>query len=349
MSDATQQPLVSIIVLNYNAGDLLIDCIRSLFGTNYTSYEVIVVDNLSKDDSHKKCKEEFGKIRLIENTENLGYCEGNNVGIRQAKGEFVVILNPDTVVDPNWLKELVSAFYQHGDGIYQPKFLTTTDQSMLMSAGNMIQLFGFGYSRGKGEKDNRQFENNEVIGYASGTCLFTSMQIMKRLRMFDSFLFAYHDDLDLCWRAALQGIASHYVPASIVYHPPEGFSFKWSTFKYYLLERNRHYCLLTHYSRSTLYKMLPALILIDVAVLFFYLKKGMLKQKIQATLNILKNWDQIQQKYKQIQKERKIDDKTLIRNFSDQIYVPKQVSAMENNTLLNKFISKLSRSVRKSI
>lgn len=95
--------------------------------------------------------------------------------------------------------------------------------------------------------------------------------------------------------------------------------------------------------------MLPALILIDVAVLFFYLKKGMLKQKIQATLNILKNWDQIQQKYKQIQKERKIDDKTLIRNFSDQIYVPKQVSVMENNTLLNKFISKLSRSVRKSI
>lgn len=349
MSKDSQQPSVSIIVLNYNAGDLLIDCVKSLFETSYVNYEVIVVDNASNDGSHKKCKERFGRIHLIENTENLGYCEGNNVGIRQAKGEFVVILNPDTIVDPNWLKELVSAFYQYGDGMYQPKFLTTTDHSILMSTGNMIQLFGFGYSRGKGEKDNNQFENHEIVGYASGTCLFTSMRIMKKLGMFDSFLFAYHDDLDLCWRAALQGIKSHYVPKSIVYHPPEGFSFKWSAFKYYLLERNRQYCLLTHYSRSTLYKMLPALILVDIAVFFFYLKKGMLKQKIQATFNILKNWGRIQQKYNQIQKERKIDDKTLIRDFSDQIYVPKQVSGIENNALFNKFISKLSRSARRII
>ena len=349
MNKSTHEPLVSIIVLNYNAGDLLIGCVKSLFETNYSNYEVIVVDNASKDNSHKKCKEEFNRITLIENTENLGYCEGNNVGIRQANGEFVVILNPDTIMDSNWLKELVSAFYQYGDGMYQPKFLTTTDHNILMSAGNMIQLFGFGYSRGKGEKDDRQFENHEVIGYASGTCLFTSMKIMKKLGMFDEFLFAYHDDLDLCWRAAMQGISSHYVPRSIVYHPPEGFSFKWSTFKYYLLERNRQYCLLTHYSRSTLYKMLPALIVVDIAVFFFYLKKRMLKKKIQATLSILKNWNQIHQKYNQIQKDRKIDDRTLIQNFSDHIYVPKQVSDIENNTLFNNLLSKLSKSIRRII
>ena len=235
------------------------------------------------------------------------------------------------------------------DKIPWPKILSLYENSTIQSTGNMLHLFGFGFARDKGVPNNPQRNEIEQIGYASGTCLFTSKEVFKRVGLFDSFLFLYHDDLDLCWRAAMQGISSHYVPRSIVYHPPEGFSFKWSTFKYYLLERNRQYCLLTHYSRSTLYKMLPALIVVDIAVFFFYLKKRMLKKKIQATLSILKNWNQIHQKYNQIQKDRKIDDRTLIQNFSDHIYVPKQVSDIENNTLFNNLLSKLSKSIRRII
>ena len=82
------QPLVSIIILNYNAGNLLLECIESLLQTNYQKFEIIIVDNSSKDDSIKKCKERFADIQIIENRKNLGYCEGNNVGIRNAKGEF---------------------------------------------------------------------------------------------------------------------------------------------------------------------------------------------------------------------------------------------------------------------
>jgi len=104
------EPLVSIIILNYNAGHLLIDCVESILNTHYPNYEVIVVDNASEDNSHTKCKEKFPSIRLIENTENLGYCEGNNVGIRQAKGSFVVILNPDTLAESDWLMHLMSAY-----------------------------------------------------------------------------------------------------------------------------------------------------------------------------------------------------------------------------------------------
>src|SRR3989338_9859960 len=280
------KPLVSIIILNYNAGKLLLECVESVFNTNYTNFEVLVIDNASSDNSHKICKEKFERIYLIENKTNLGYCEGNNVGVQKASGEFIVILNPDTVVDSNWLNDLIVAYYIYGDGIYQPKFLTTTDHKILMSTGNMIQLFGFGYSRSKGEADKNQFENHELIGYASGTCLFTSSKIINKIGMFDPFLFAYHDDLDLGWRAIMMGLASRYVPKSIVYHPPEGFSFKWTQFKYYLLERNRLYCILTHYSRTTLFKMLPALFLVEIAVSFFYLKKGMLTSKIKASFNI---------------------------------------------------------------
>lgn len=343
------QPLISIIILNYNAGNLLIECVKSIFASNYTNFEVIVVDNLSNDNSHKKCKEEFNRIFLIENKENLGYCEGNNVGIRHAKGEFVVILNPDTLVDPNWLHELLNSYKKYGDGLYQPKFLATTNHNMLLSTGQMINLFGFGFSRSKGDEDKSQFNKIETISYASGTCLFTSTKLIKQLGMFDSFLFAYHDDLDLGWGALQCGMKSYYVPTSIVYHPIEGYSFKWSKLKFYLLERNRQYCLLTHYSRGTFYKILPLLILVDTAVFLFYLSKGMPWSKIKAHIDILKNRSKINQRYLEIQKSRTLNDKIIIESFSDELLVPKWVVNNTSNKLFNNFIKCLSKIARQVI
>jgi GT2 family glycosyltransferase len=345
----TNDPLVSIIILNYNAGTLLLDCIESILHTNYKNYEIIVVDNLSSDASHKKCKEKFNQIILIENDKNLGYCEGNNVGARIAKGKFIVILNPDTIVEPKWLDELMSAYNIHGEGLYQPKFLATTDHMMLLSTGQMIQLFGFGFSRGKGIIDNKQYENFEKVGYASGTCLFTSLVLFKNLGMFDSFLFAYHDDLDLGWRAVMNGIKSYYVPDSIVYHPVEGYIFKWSHFKFYLMEKNRNYCILTHYSHSTLLKMIPALILVNVGVFFFYLKKNMIKEKIRADLNILKNLSLINKKYHELQNKRTVTDRIVVENFVDEILVPEWVLGKDTNSSFNKLLKKVSRITRKFI
>ena len=343
------KPLVSIIILNYNAGDLLLECVESILNTRYNNYEILVVDNASKDNSHNRCKEKFQMINLIENTENLGYCEGNNVGIRISKGTYVVILNPDTLVDPDWLDGLIQGYEMYGEGLYQPKFLTTSDHNVLMSSGNMIQIFGFGYSRGKGQIDTKQFEKHEVIGFASGTCLFTHIDVMKKIGMFDSFLFAYLDDMDLGWRALLLGISSHYIPESIVYHPPEGFSFKWSNYKFYLLERNRLYCLFTHYSHSTLFKMLPSLFLTECAIILFYLKKRMFRQKINGYVDIIKNRKQIKKRYSEIQKIRTISDKEVIKNFQDRIYVPEKVIGERNNEIFNRYIESLSKITRKFI
>ena len=336
------KPLVSVIILNYNSGTWLTDCVDSILKTKYQNYEIIVVDNSSSDSSHKLCKEKFDKITLIENNENLGYCEGNNVGINYAKGDFFVILNPDTLVEPTWLDELINAFSKYGEGIYQPKILASSDHRLLLSTGNMLQLFGFGFSRGKGEKDTNQYEKDEQIGYASGTCLFTSSKIMKSLSGFDPFLFAYHDDLDLCWRAYLAGIKSYYVHSSIIYHPIEGYSFKWSPFKFYLMERNRLYCILTHFSRINILKMLPALILVDFAVAGFYTKRGLLFVKIKTNLNILKNLRKISKKHSEIQQSRKITDREIIQNFSDNIDVPPWVMKENQNKFFNKILTRLS-------
>ena len=112
------QPPVSIIILNYNAGNLLLHCVESVLQTNYENYEIIIVDNASTDNSQNECKEKFTTIQLIQNQKNLGYCEGNNIGIKNAKGEFIVILNPDTTVEPCWLNELFSAYNKYGEALF---------------------------------------------------------------------------------------------------------------------------------------------------------------------------------------------------------------------------------------
>ena len=339
-------PLVSIIILNYNAGDLLLDCVNSIQKSTYTNYEIILVDNISKDNSHKKCKEQFPSIKLIENSENFGYCEGNNIGLRIAKGQFIVILNPDTIVDSFWLEELLKAYQTNGEGIYQPKFLATTDHSMLLSTGNMIQIFGFGFSRSKGDIDKKQYEDLEKINYASGTCLFTSKYILEKIGFFDPFLFAFHDDLELCWRGAINKINSFYVPKSIVYHPIEGTSFKWNPIKFKLMERNRKYCLLTLYDRQTFFKMLPPLILVDLAVFFFYLSKGLIKMKILADIEILKNFKIINKKYSQNQKIKDVSDKEIISYFKNEVDVPQWVINNKINDLFNGFLKGISKITR---
>jgi len=341
----TASPLLSIIILNYNAGELLLKCIESVFNSSYENYEVIVVDNGSEDESHKKCKQKFSKVILIENQKNLGFCEGNNVGIRNAKGDFLIILNPDTEVKSNAFEELYKAFCRYGDGLYQPKLLVADDKKKINTAGNMINLFGFGYSRGKGEEDGGQFERVEEVCYASGACLFIAKKTMKKIGLFDPFLFAYHDDLDVGWRAAQQGIKSYYIPASIVYHA-ESFSFKWSPKKFYLLERNRWYCLLTHYSRRTFYKILPSLILIEIMLLIWYLSKGIIKEKLAGYKDIIKNRSLIKEKYQYLESNKKKLDKEIIKNFKNEIETPVQVSAQYQTDLFNKILVLLAKASR---
>ena len=345
----TKTPYISIIILNYNAGNFLIDCVDSILKSNFKDFEIIIIDNQSSDNSHKKCKDRFDQIRLIENKENLGYCEGNNVGIRHAEGEYIIILNPDTVVESNWIDELISAYKKFGEGFYQPKIVSITDKKILLSTGNETQIFGFGFSRSKGKKDQGEFNKIENIGCASGTCIFTSMKVMKKIGLFDPFLFAYHDDLELCWRGLLQGIKSYYVPKSIIYHPQEGYSFKWSKLKYYLLERNRKYCILTHYTRSSFLKLFPALLVVDFAVFVFYLKKGMLREKIKADLDIIKNLKKINEQYLKIQNNRILSDQQIIKFFKDEIEVPEWVSSKKSNQNFNSLLKKLGKISRKII
>lgn len=343
-----ENPLVSIIVLNFNAGKLLIDCIKSITEISYKNIEIIVVDNASDDNSHHKCKEKFPEIKLIENKKNVGFCGGNNVGIKEAQGEFLLILNPDTIVESNLVTELISAYKLNGEGLYQPKILSLGDEKILQSSGNMIHIFGFGFAKDKGKADIEKNEKITPIGYAAGTCLFSSKEIFEKLKFFDEFLFLYHDDLDFGWRAAQKGIKSFIVPKTKIFHA-ESYSLKWSKKKFFWLERNRRYCLMTHYSENTIKKIRLELLITELLVWGIYFVKGYLDAKIKAELELKKNKTFIKKKQIEIENEKIVSDKDLIKQFPDFIEVPENVSkGFQSKWFLN-LLNKLSKNAKKKI
>lgn len=334
---------VSIIIVNFNGGNILQECVDSIFQTVKRSFEIILIDNNSSDNSHLKCKENFPEIKLIENNENIGLT-ARNLGIEKAKGEFIVFLDSDTVVTVNWLEILIESFRENGEGLYQPKLLEKNRPNIINSAGNMINILGIGFSRGKGKKDEGQYEKFEEIGYTSGACTLTSAKVVKKIGSINKIFFSYHDDLDYGWRGWLQKIPSFYEPKSIVYHLGSPMSGK----KFYFLERNRWICLFYLYSTSTIIKILPVLLFLEIGMFFYFLSKGFGCEKIKSWISIYKLKNEIKESKKEIQKSRIISDKEVVEHFVDNFEFPLNlVQTSPNNTY--KIIKLLSKFTRKII
>ena len=329
----SEKQLVSIIILNYNGNEFLENCIESIIRETQKKFELIIVDNNSPDKSGEKFSKKYESCKFILNQKNVGVSEGLNIGIRNASGSHIILLNNDLIVAPKWLDYLFQAYREKGEGLYQPKFLKMKDKKIIDSAGNLINIFGFGFSREKGKKDNLQYNTIEEIGFAAGTCLFCSKKNFDEIGLFDEKLFAYNEDLDFGWRARLSNYKSYYVPKSIVYHHGSA-QWKWSGEKFYLLERNRWIVLLSNYKIKTILRLLPALLIIEIALLVFFTKKGILLKKLRSYGGVIKLFRHIQKRRKLIKKLRIINDKEIMEEFSLTIEAPLEVS---NNTSINNF------------
>jgi len=341
------EPKVSIIIVNYNGGDFILNCIKSIYQTEDIAFEIILIDNDSKDNSQNISKEKFPEIKLIQNKENIGM-SARTIGIKEAKGEYIVFLDSDTKVESDWLKKFLHSSEKHGSGLYQPKLLDLEDKSKINSAGNMINPFALGFSRGKGEKDTGQFNEFQQISYTSGACTFSSSKIIKQLEEIDPIFFLYHDDLDFGWRANLMEIPSFYEPDVIVYHYGSP-NLKWTGQKFYYLERNRWICLKTLYSEKTFRKIFPYLILFEIGMFVFLLSKGLVIPKIKSSLAILKLRKEIKRKREKTKKFRKIEDSEIISYFTSEFYFPENLVEGKKRSIISKIIEKLSRKVIKII
>ncbi len=331
-------PRVVIIYLLYNGRQYLVDCFQTLSGLNYPAEdaEIFVVDNASSDDGVSYLKQEimpkFGnklpKITLIENKENLGFAEGNNVGLRLAleRGfDYIYLLNHDTEVDPNFLKEAVElAESKKEAGAIQSLILLYSDKTKINSIGNAIHFLGFGYTRGYGmnlsdaeEIIAKKISSEEIfkMAYTSGAGVLYRSSVLREIGLFDQELFLYHEDLDLGWRLRLAGYENILASKSWIYHKYE---FSRSIKKYYWMERNRFIVLLKLYRWPTLLLLAPALILSELGLLLMSWRSGWWKEKIKGYKYFLsfENWRKLIQSRAGAQKIRKRSDCEIVDLFT---------------------------------
>jgi len=216
-------PKVSIIIVNWNGREYLDECLSSIYDQTYSNFEVIVVDNGSTDGSAEVLGEKFPFVNLIQNEKNLGFAEGNNIGIKKAfedqEVKYIATLNNDTLVESNWLKELVSAPERDKQiGSCQSKMLRYSDRSIIDSTGIKLLANGTVSDRGGGEKDDGQYDKlEEVFGACAGAALYRR-EMLNDIGLFPSHYFASFEDVDLAWRARYAGWKCVYVPSAVVYH-----------------------------------------------------------------------------------------------------------------------------------
>jgi GT2 family glycosyltransferase len=218
------KPTISVIILNFNGrrhlGAILDGCVASVLASDYPCFEALFVDNASMDDSVSYIEAKFGKdkrLRFVRNERNLGFTEGNNVGIRQARGEYVVLLNTDTKVDSGWLRALVEAAKPAEVGAVQSKLVQMGNPQLLDCAGGLVDAYGYHFERGRGEPAAKYNRAAEVF-YGKGACLLLKRSVLAQTGLFDPEIFLYFDEVDLCWRIWLSGHKVVYAPDSLVQH-----------------------------------------------------------------------------------------------------------------------------------
>jgi len=337
-----QKDLISIIILNYNGAKFLHDCIDSIKTYTKLDYEIIVVDNASPDNSGREIALDFPDCKFILNEKNVGVPEGFNIGIKNSKGEFIVILNNDVKVTENWLENFFDAYKVYGPALYQPKFVKMSNPEILDGTGDMINIFGFGFARAKGKSDNGTYEKNEEISYASGTCMFLPKIIIDDIGLFDKYLFAYHEELDFGWRARLYGYRSIYVPKTTIHHIGSA-GWGWRSKKFYYLERNRWLVLLKNYSLTTITRLFPSLLLLEIIMMGFYFKKGILKEKISTYGSIMRSFNRIRKDRKKIQKTRRVSDQEIMKNFCCNVQIPPEANETDYTKNFNRILINLAK------
>jgi GT2 family glycosyltransferase len=209
-------PPVAVIVLNFNGRRWLESCFTALAATDYPNFWMTFVDNASDDGSVDLVRERFPKIEVIVNPTNLGFCEGNNVGIRRSLedgAEYVVLLNPDTKVEPNWLKELIE--------------IGQSEKRVGILGAVQLEYEGGNFNGWTRTALGAQLAELRVperarrwipVEWVEGACLAVKRQVIEEIGLLDPIYFAFYEEIDFCRRATLRGWEVALVPRSRIHH-----------------------------------------------------------------------------------------------------------------------------------
>ncbi|MBN1136110.1 MAG: glycosyltransferase family 2 protein [Anaerolineae bacterium] len=280
--------MVSIVIVNYNAGELLHRCLASIARQTCPNWEVIIVDNASQDES-LQCVEQFGRVRVIRNSKNVGFATAQNQGLGLAQGCYLMPLNFDIEMTPRFLDEMVAAMELAPTiGIVTGKLMTmSTDGRHLdtfYSTGHVMPPNGYALHRGEGERDQGQYDDmGEVFGAPGAAPLYRRemlADIAFRGQIFDESLFTWYEDVDLDWRAQRLGWKCVYTPTAVAYHVghPEGHG--GNLWQLAISIRNRWLVVLANSDFST--STVSALLRYELSLIRYVVRNGYLSAYVNA-------------------------------------------------------------------
>ncbi len=315
MKDMELTNLVSIIIPNYNGREYLENCFSSLAKLNYSNYEIILVDNDSKDGSIKFTKDNYPQIKVIHNKKNLGFAEANNIGYYEAKGDYILFLNNDIVVNPNFLTVLVEEIEKEKYiGGVQPKILQMNNHKKLDCVGGFLTSTGALYHFGYGKNaDSPKYNQRLLIFSMKGAAMLFKREVLEKVGLFDKSFFAYFEETDLCHRIWLAGYKIFYVPRAIIYHKGGGTSGKMnSSYIQFNSFKNRINSYIKNLGWLELLKILPLNIFFCLAVSIVYPRYFIAIHKA--------IWWNIRHIKETLEKRKNVQSN--IRVISDKIFMP---------------------------
>ncbi|MDC0946848.1 glycosyltransferase family 2 protein [Nitrospinaceae bacterium] len=315
---------ISAIVVNWNGKEVLSGCLRSLLDQDCKDFEILVVDNGSKDGSQTLVKKEFPTVKLIENEANLGFGPAVNKGLEKAEGDYLIFLNNDLALQPDCLRQLAKLLDSDPTvGAAIPKILyyssseknTSRETARINSYGVLVNYTGIACPNLIDQFD--QF-NLPLTESACGGIFMFPREVYEKVGGFDEDLFLYHEDHDLSWRIRMMGWKLMVVPDSVCYHH---YYFNKGVLKFYRSEKNRLHILLKNFECKTLCLIAPAIVLVEISQIVHAVFHGWFFMKLKSYREIAAQSIKISRKRRQIQSTRKVADKEIVRLHQDIITV----------------------------
>lgn len=332
-----QNPLVSIVIANFNGEGFLNTCLKSVLSAQYSNFEIIIVDDGSNDGSIKIIKSfqrKDRRVSLIVNSKNVGAAASRNKAIKVAKGEIVIFLDNDTEVDKNWLGELVKPLIRNQKiGASQSLLLDFEKRDLIQMAGGLLipqtgWLVPF-YQWQKFSRIRERIAERNIV--AISAALAVRKDVIDKVEDFDEKEAIYTEDLDFCWRIWLAGFRIVLVPNSRVFHWTKSVA-KRAGMKasyrqiYFHLAKNSFCSILKNYSAVNIFKYFPLSVLINFGRGFVFLFARFSSDALLGSLNAFvwtaRNLSDITEARKKIQHDRKFGDEYLMRKIftSDNIF-----------------------------
>lgn len=222
--DDGSQPMVYILILNWNDAENSVECLHSIYELDYSNLGVVVVDNGSIDGSDQVIRKTFPQADFVANERNLGFAGGANVGLehaRQQGADYVFFINNDTILDPSIVTELVQVAEQHPQaGLLTPKIYYQHDPTLIWAAGARMAPFPPRVKMiGANQRDDPKYDVLRRIDYATGCALLIRRELLETVGGFDPIYWPiYHEDYDYCARVTDAGWEIWYVPTALMWH-----------------------------------------------------------------------------------------------------------------------------------